>query len=66
MKKYLFFAAIMLIVSCGKHKADDPLAESGRTQRTENLLQNMIRQSAQGYMFGHQDSPVYGLSLIHI
>ncbi len=64
MKKYLFFAAIMLIVSCGKHKADDPLAESGRTQRTENLLQNMIRQSAQGYMFGHQDSPVYGIGWV--
>ncbi len=52
-----------MVSSCGDSRyADDPLASSGRTQRTENLLKNLIAQADSGlYMFGHQDSPVYGI-----
>lgn len=51
-------------VSCRKNKADDPLADTGRTQRTENLLSSLRRIAAQGYMFGHQDSPMYGIGWV--
>lgn len=65
MRKYLsIIAAALVIASCGgnKHKADDPLADSGRTQRTENLLSNLkfLGDSAV-YLFGHQDDTLYGI-----
>lgn len=64
MKKYAAIAlAALTLTACGKkHKADDPLAESGRTQRTENLLINLkaIGDSTT-YMFGHHDDTVYGI-----
>ena len=44
MKKILLMAtAALLTAACGNNekKADDPLADSGRTQRTENLLENL-------------------------
>ena len=56
--------AATLMVGCNNRngKADDPLAESGRTQRTENLLENLKAQGDSGvYMFGHHDDTVYGI-----
>ena len=57
-------ATVMLTNSCSKKKADDPLAESGRTQRTENLLAHLHAISANGYLIGHQDDPVYGVGWV--
>lgn len=65
MRKYLsIIAATLVIASCGgnKHKADDPLADSGRTQRTENLLSNLKQLGDSAvYLFGHQDDTLYGI-----
>ena len=65
MKKYLVILwAVITIVSCGgnQQKADDPLADSGRTQRTENLLTNLKQLGDSGvYLFGHQDATLYGV-----
>ena len=45
-----------------QRKADDPLADTGRTQRTENLLTNLKVLGDSGvYLFGHQDDTVYGV-----
>ena len=63
-KTFLIIAAALAIASCGgsQHQADDPLADSGRTQRTENLLSNLkaLGDSA-AYLFGHHDDTVYGI-----
>ena len=67
MKKTIIYslAAMMLMtVSCGKKKADDPIADSGRTQRTENLLANLKATAEKGYLVGHQDDPVYGVGWV--
>ncbi len=65
MRKYLsIIAAALVIASCGgnKHKADDPLSDSGRTQRTENLLSNLkLLGDSAVYLFGHQDDTLYGI-----
>lgn len=55
---------VSAMVGCKKNKADDPLADTGRTQRTENLLAKLKEISVQGYMFGHQDSPMYGIGWV--
>jgi len=63
-KNMLIIAAALAIASCGGNvrKADDPLANSGRTQRTENLLNSL---SALGdssvYLIGHQNATVNGV-----
>ena len=57
-------AAALVIASCGgnQHKADDPLADSGRTQRAENLLSNLKQLGDSAvYLFGHQDDTLYGI-----
>jgi len=62
--KYLFLLSAVLFVSCnsGKNKVHEPLADSGRTQRTENMLENLKLQGGSGlYMFGHHDDTVYGI-----
>jgi mannan endo-1,4-beta-mannosidase len=65
MRKYLsIIAAALVIASCGgnQHKADDPLADSGRTQRTENLLSNLkVWGDSTVYLFGHQDDTLMGM-----
>ena len=64
MKKTLFVAAaIACLAACNNHKkASDPLADSGRTQRTENLLSNLKSMGdSTVYMFGHHDDTVYGI-----
>lgn len=63
MRNVLYIIMLAVVVgACGKKRASDPLAGSGRTQRTENLLANMkaLADSA-GYMFGHQDTYMYGV-----
>lgn len=65
MKQYLtIIAAALVLASCSGNqpKADDLLADTGRTQRTENLLTNLKLQGEKGfYLFGHQDDPVSGV-----
>lgn len=64
MKKYLLMtlASALILSACGPKKASDPLADSGRTQRTENLLTNLMAYGDSGvYMFGHHDDTVYGI-----
>ena len=64
LRYYLFLLSVVLTVSCNsdKNKIHEPLADSGRTQRTENLLENLILQGDSGvYMFGHHDDTVYGI-----
>ena len=65
MRKYLsIIAAALVIASCGgnQRKADDPLADSGRTQRTENLLSNLKAWGdSTVYLFGHQDDTILGI-----
>ena len=57
--------AAVLTAACSGHKdrnVYDPLADSGRTQKTENLLANLKAQGDSGvYMFGHHDATVYGI-----
>ena len=60
-------AVALLFIGCKgnkENKAGDPLAASGRTQRTENLLANLKVQVRKGYMYGHQDDPVYGVGWV--
>lgn len=68
MKKILtIMAAGLLFAACGnKHKkADDPLADSGRTQRTENLLASLRQTAEKGnFLFGHHDDTVYGIGWV--
>lgn len=65
MRKTLnIIAAALVFASCGgnQHKAEDPLADSGRTQRTENLLTNLkMLGDSSVYLFGHHDDTVYGI-----
>ena len=65
MKKNLFItAAALVLASCGGNhqKADDPLADSGRTQRTETLLSNLkALGDSSVYLFGQHDATVYGI-----
>lgn len=43
-----------------QEKADDPMGDNGRTQRTENLLYHLKEISSKGYLFGQQDATLYG------
>jgi mannan endo-1,4-beta-mannosidase len=68
MKKLLtLFTSALLLLACGgnKNKPSEPMADTGRTQRTENLLGSLQRLSAEGkYMFGHHDDTVYGIGWV--
>lgn len=62
--KIMIVAAALAVCSCGSNrsKADDPLADTGRTQRTENLLANLKALGDSSVcLFGHQDDTVYGI-----
>ncbi len=64
MKTPIIIAATFALCSCGgnQQKASDPLADSGRTQLTENLLTNLkALGDSSVYMFGHHDDTVYGI-----
>ena len=59
---YLFLLSAVLILGCNGKQNHEPLADSGRTERTENLLENLMLQGDSGvYMFGHHDDTVYGI-----
>ena len=64
MKKLItLIVADLLIAACSnKQKPKEPMADTGRTQRTENLLVNLkaLCDSAV-FMFGHHDDTVYGI-----
>jgi mannan endo-1,4-beta-mannosidase len=64
--KYLIAAAALLVVGCtGQPKADDPLADSGRTLRTENLLVNLLLTGDSAvYLVGHENSTVGGVGWV--
>ena len=69
MMKHLLIitAAAILVMSCSSksQKADDPLADSGRTQRTENLLTNLIALGDSSvYLFGQHDATMYGIGWV--
>ena len=52
----------MMSCSSKSQKADDPLADSGRTQRTEDLLANLVALGDSSvYLFGQHDATVYGI-----
>ena len=64
MKYALIIAAALAISSCGgnQHHTGEPLAESGRTVRTEQLLENLkALGDSSVYLFGHHDDTVYGI-----
>ena len=66
MKSYricLIVAIACMMFSCGnRRKIHEPLADSGRTQRTETFLENLKALSDSNvYMFGHHDATVYGI-----
>ncbi|MBQ9172166.1 MAG: beta-mannosidase [Bacteroidales bacterium] len=55
----ILIATILLSASC---TGADPIAESGRTVRTENLLSFLKSSASKGqFLFGHQDDTVYGV-----
>jgi len=63
----IIIAAALALTACGgnQQKTSEPMAESGRTQCTENLLKNLkaIGDSSV-YMFGHHDDTMYGIGWI--
>lgn len=51
-------------ISCVKKTSSDNkelISITPRTTETENLLQNLKEISTKGFMFGHQDDPLYGV-----
>jgi len=42
--------------------SEDEKNQPQRTVETENLLKNLTAITAQGFMFGHQDDPLYGVT----
>ena len=67
LKILIIVAVTLLFTNCkgnNGNRANDLLATSGRTQRTENLLTNLKNQVQRGYMYGHQDDPVYGIGWV--
>jgi mannan endo-1,4-beta-mannosidase len=66
MKKINVIIVIMLFagISCVKITSSDNkelISITPRTIETENLLQNLKEISTKGFMFGHQDDPLYGV-----
>lgn len=60
---FLAFTTTLLISSCTNNtNCNDPLADTGRTQNTENLLLSLKKMTSQhSFMFGHHDDTVYGI-----
>lgn len=64
MKQNLIIATVVLLtVACSnKNKAEDPIGDSGRTLRTERLLNHLMAYGdSTVYMFGQHDATVYGI-----
>lgn len=69
MKKVFWLMSAVLALlsaSCDEKQQDiDPMADSGRTQRTENLLTSLKEMASQEkFMFGHHDDTVYGVGWV--
>ena len=60
------FALIIFITACGSKKNTNPDLDSSnlpnRTPETERLLSNLKKIPSNGFMFGHQDDPLYGVT----
>ena len=64
MKHTLIIAAALALSSCGgnRQKAADPIADSGRTARTEQLSANLrALGDSTVCLFGQHDATVYGI-----
>ena len=67
MKHLFIIAAALVLASCGGNskKDGDPLADSGRTVRTEALLQHLKEMGDSAvYMVGHHDDTMYGIGWV--
>lgn len=60
-------ALLLPLIACGnkqntnKNNSDIPATYS-RTKETQNLLSNLSKIPSHGFMFGHQDDPLYGVN----
>lgn len=68
MNKLFFFTSLLLslfLITCtSKQKESNNLNEptlDNKTAETQNLLKNLKLISQKGFMFGHQDDPLYGI-----
>jgi mannan endo-1,4-beta-mannosidase len=61
--KHLFpLFLLVLVAACGNSYKNDPLGDSGRTQRTEHLLTNLaVQADTAGFLVGHTDDTLYGV-----
>ena len=69
MKIVNYFTSIALLfslVACSnKQNTNDPTENTNtriRTTETQNLLRNLSQVTEKGFMFGHQDDPLYGVT----
>lgn len=71
MKKRLIISGLLLsifllpTISCVEKKSSgnrEKMSSPKRTAETENLLRNLKAIAATGFMFGHQDDPLYGVT----
>ncbi|CEA16909.1 hypothetical protein ING2E5B_2181 [Fermentimonas caenicola] len=56
---FLFFASCTS--KAGTGKISDKVQGTELTAEAQNLLENLKEISSQGFMFGHQDDPLYGI-----
>ena len=68
MNKLFFFTSLLLslfLITCtSKQKESNNLNEptlDNKTAEAQNLLKNLKLISQKGFMFGHQDDPLYGI-----
>ena len=63
LKRLIPILLVCCCLSCGKDgTAADPLADSGRTERTELLLENLRDiVTEKGFLVGQQDATLYGI-----
>ncbi|MGV8963556.1 MAG: glycoside hydrolase family 26 protein [Candidatus Saccharimonadaceae bacterium] len=63
---YLSIVLLLSLIACTnkqKTKSDDVKSTSQSiTQETQNLLANLRQIPSKGFMFGHQDDPLYGVT----
>lgn len=62
MKNTVLFLILILVTACSESFKNDPIGDSGRTKRTENLLANLRTQAdTAGFLLGHADDTLYGV-----
>jgi mannan endo-1,4-beta-mannosidase len=67
MRWFLFLFTFLVLTACGgkQQKDREPMADTGRTERTEHLLASLKRTAGEGrYLFGHHDDTVYGIGWV--